>query len=200
MPRKNDQEANFGQLTEGAIRVLDESGLAGLTWQAVARASGMSMSAVRHRCDLRHDRLVRFVVIALCRAARARVQKEYGIWSAAGSPLDHALARLPRSEADRRGVRVAAMLAADPSLPEDSARILAQPQADHQAWCRNAMAGDTAAALVLEMVTVGLESAMARREGPLERTVAEEVLRRLLAADGTAGRHANLSPTATALA
>lgn len=195
MPYLIDQAENFGKITNAAIRVLDRAGLVGLTWLAVAREAEMSVSAVRHRCDLDHDRLVRLVVVALLRARAQRVESGCGPSWAGPTPLARALAVLPRTDVDRADARVAAMLATDPRVPEAAAWLLRKAREDERDWCLRAQRGDAAAGALLHVTITGLEVAVSDRESPLDRAVAEEVLRALLADRTTlAGTSARRAP------
>ncbi|HET7684006.1 MAG TPA: hypothetical protein VFK34_10115 [Marmoricola sp.] len=177
-------------MTSGAIRVVDERGLAGLSWQAVATASGMSVGEVRHRCELSRDRLVRLMVIALCRSRTERLQRAGVYPFSTVSSLQRAIAMLPRTEDDRRDVRVTAQLAAVASLPPDAERLLRKHDAEHREWCLRVMDGEPVGGAVLYAVTTGLERATSDRDVPMEVDVAEQALQAVLGSDGESGRHA----------
>lgn len=206
MPRRIDEDGAFTGVTVGAIRVIDEKGLSGLSWLAVARASGMSVSAVRHRCDLSHDRLVHLTVLALSRARAERLRRVGpAVAGHATNAVAYALALLPRNESERRDVRVLHLLSADPGLPGQSARVLRSLAEEHRRWCRLVAEGDEARCALVEALTTGLPRAIADRHSPLDTEVAEDLLRELLGARQKQPAHAarpvaNLSPTTRALA
>lgn len=195
-----DEGANYARVTSGAIRVIDERGLAGLTWQAVAAASEMSVGEVRHRCELSRDRLIRLTAIALGRSRGERLARAGVYPFSRVSPLQRAVAMLPRTEADRREIRVTTQLAAFTSLPADSHRFLRKQDAEHREWCLHVMGVDPVGGALLYAVTTGLEGATADRDVPLDVAIAEEVLHAVLGADGEAGRHAALQATQPARA
>lgn len=135
MPYRIEEAAHFTGVTAAAIRVIDRAGMRGLTWQAVAREAQMTIGAVRHRCDLDRQRLVMFVVTALCRAREERLRSVRWWFTPGADPLAHALALLPRTETERRQARVLALLEADPSLGPAADQLVRLRQ-EHWAWCR----------------------------------------------------------------
>lgn len=195
MPWLRDDGQTFVQVTEGAITVLDERGFGGLSWPAVAQAARMSASAVRQRCDLDRDQLIRLTVIALRRARSDRVDQVLGEpWlvsarrrEAHQDPrgdeaneflLREATARLPRDARDRKDSRVWWLLAREPALPESSRVQVAAELARNAQWCRAMFFDDPAGALHLELLLNALDEAIARSHEPLGLDATAEPLRR----------------------